>query len=73
MKLAAIALIATAASSMAESASSIPLRPEAGSMQAQYYYYDSYYAPYYYGYPRYYRYRCLEDLGYGRRGTWGCG
>ena len=39
------------------------------------YYYNPYYAPYYYRYPGYYRYLrpCEEDLGYGRRGNWGCG
>ena len=32
------------------------------------YYYSPYYAPY-----GYYPNTCQEDLGYGRRGNWGCG
>jgi hypothetical protein len=43
-----------------------PVEPGVHTIQAQYYYY---YDPYYYS--RYYR--CEEDLGYGRRGNWGCG
>jgi hypothetical protein len=51
-----------------------PAPSGAYTIQAQYYY-DPYYAPYYYRYPGYgyYRYKCQEDLGYGRRGNWGCG
>jgi hypothetical protein len=51
-----------------------PAQTGAYTTLAQYYY--PYYEPYYYRYPGYYGYyrnNCQEDLGYGRRGNWGCG
>jgi hypothetical protein len=58
---------AAAASPTGERVPNISAQAGAPAIQAQYYYY--YYNPYYYS--RYYR--CEEDLGYGRRGNWGCG
>ena len=69
MKLWLAAVAATSLLGVASVQAASPVQPGVHTMQAQYYYYDPYYRPYYYS--RYYR--CEEDLGYGRRSTWGCG